>query len=219
MKPQPVLRWTNATRGQEGEPTLILWTDAGRPRALASIYPWNGFLIYECASLTREPGLTARENARVIWSPAVAGITPRNVPDAPAPAGNEAARLVQMKVIAERFRVTMTGIRADLSDREEMRLLPKPIYRYQIAEAKAAHPDLVDGAVFAFVQGTDPEAVLLVEAIRWGDRVAWQYALAHATSSGLEAKLNSSIVWTAPRATDWNNPKRPEIGVGRPLVE
>src|SRR5258708_37568899 len=46
MKPQPVLRWTNATRGQKGEPTLIFWTNAGRPEALASVYPWGTNLIY-----------------------------------------------------------------------------------------------------------------------------------------------------------------------------
>src|SRR3712207_7264322 len=49
----PILRWTNAKRGQQGEPTLILWTDAGRPGALASVYPWQGNLIYECVSLAR----------------------------------------------------------------------------------------------------------------------------------------------------------------------
>jgi hypothetical protein len=34
-----------------------------------------------------------------------------------------------MKSFAERFKVTMLGLKADQSDREEMRLLPKPIYR------------------------------------------------------------------------------------------
>src|SRR4051794_22893858 len=56
MAPKPVLRWTNATRGQVGEPTLILWTEAGRPEALASVYPWGPNLQYECVSLARGPG-------------------------------------------------------------------------------------------------------------------------------------------------------------------
>ena len=41
---------------------------------------------------------------------------------------------------------------------------------------RTAHPALIDGAVFAFVQGTDPEAVLLIEAVRRDDRTVWQYA-------------------------------------------
>src|SRR4051812_10409600 len=53
MTPKPVLRWVNPTRGQKGEPTLVLWTEAGRPEALASVYPWGGNLIYECVSLAR----------------------------------------------------------------------------------------------------------------------------------------------------------------------
>ncbi len=56
MKPRPVLRWLNPTRGQKGEPTLILWTDAGRPQALASVYPWGTILTYECVSLRARRG-------------------------------------------------------------------------------------------------------------------------------------------------------------------
>src|SRR5215210_4623272 len=101
-----------------------------------------------------------------------------------------------MRSLAERFRVTMTGWKADRSDREEMRLLSRPIYRYELTDGKAAHPELVDGAVFAFVQGTDPEAVLLLEAVRRGDRTGWQYAFGRATAGGLEARLGPSVVWT-----------------------
>ncbi len=219
MKPESVLRWTNAPRGQEGEPTLILWADAGRPVALASVYPWQGHLVYDCVSLAREVGLTAREDGRTVWSPTVGGVTFRDFSDIPPPGTNARARLTQMKSLAERFKVTMFGLKADESDREEMRLLPKPIYRYKLDDGKTVHPDLIDGAIFAFVQGTDPEAVLLIEAIRHGDRTDWQYAFARATAAGLEARLGPSVVWTAPRTYGSNDPKLPRIVLGRPLVE
>jgi hypothetical protein len=218
MKPESVLRWTNAPRGQEGEPTLILWADAGRPLALASVYPWDGHLVYDCVSLARGVGLTAREDGRTIWSPTVGGVTFRDFSDIPPPETNARVRLTQMKSVAERFKVTMLGLKADQSDREEMRLLPKPIYRYKLDDGKPVHPDLIDGALFAFVQGTDPEAVLLIEAIRQGNRTGWQYAFGRATGAGLEVRLGSSVVWTAPRTYGSNDPKHPDIVFGRPLV-
>jgi hypothetical protein len=219
MKPESVLRWTNAPRGQEGEPTLILWADAGRPMALASVYPWGGNLIYDCVSLARHVGLTAREDGRTIWSPTQAGVTFRDFSDIPPPGTNARARLTEMKSLAERFKVTMFGLKADESDREEMRMLPKPIYRYKLDDGQTVHPDLIDGAIFAFVQGTDPEAVLLIEAIRHGDRTDWQYAFARATAARLEARLGPSVVWTAPRTYGSKDPKLPCIFFGRPLVE
>jgi hypothetical protein len=217
MKPQPVLRWLNPIRGQKGEPTLILWTDAGRPEALASVYPWGTNLVYECVSLAREEGLTAREGGSVVWAPATAGVTFHEIPASPAPAATAAARLNQMKALAERFKGAIVTADGSRESREELRLLPKPIYRYELDATKGAHPDLIDGALFAFVQGTDPEVVLLVEAVRRGDRTGWQYAFGRATGYAVEARLGSSVVWSASSYT--NDPNSPIRALGRPLVE
>jgi hypothetical protein len=217
MKPQPVLRWLNPTRGQKGEPTLILWADAGQPEALASVYPWGTQLIYECVSLARGEGLTFREEGRTVWSPGAAGVAFREIPASPAPAATAAARLNQMKALAERFKASIVTVNGDHESREELRLLPKPIYRYELDGAKAAHPDLVDGAVFAFVQGTDPEVVLLLEAVHQGDRTGWQYAFGRATSYSVEARLGSLVVWST--STSINNVTSLIKALGRPLVE
>jgi hypothetical protein len=217
MKPRPVLRWLNPTRGQKGEPTLILWTDAGRPQALASVYPWGTNLTYECVSLARGEGLTAREEGRTVWAPGAAGVTFRGLPDAPAPAATAAGRLKQAKALAERFKVALVSTDRERASREELRMLATPIYRYEIDGAKAAHPDLIDGAVFAFVQGTDPEAVLLVEAVRQGGGIGWQYAFGRATGYDVEARLGSSVVWSTPPWT--NDVKSTSRAIGRPLVE
>jgi hypothetical protein len=219
MKPESVLRWTNAARGVKGESSLILWADVGRPVALASVYPWGRNLVYDCVSVARDVGMTAREDGRTIWSPTIAGVTFRDFSDIPPPGTTALARLTEMKSLAERFKVTMFGLKADQSDREEMRLLPKPVYRYKLDDGKSVHSDLIDGAIFAFVQGTDPEAVLLIEAIRHGDRTDWQYAFARATGAGLEARLGPSVVWTAPRDYGSQDPKLPCVYFYRPLVE
>src|SRR2546427_127274 len=75
---------------------------------------------------------------------------------APEPAASYALRLPQMKRQAERFQMTMI-FRRPREVHHPLRLLPRPVYR-----SPASAVDEV--ALFVFVQGTDPECVLLLEA-------------------------------------------------------
>ena len=50
------------------------------------------------------------------------------------------------------------------TQREELRLLPRALHRYDLKDAREASPNLQDSGLFAFVIGTDPEAVLVLEA-------------------------------------------------------
>ncbi len=217
LAPQPVMRWRNVTRGQEGEAMMVVWPHNGRPVAMASIYPWEGRMLHEFDSLSREAKLVAREKDRVIWSPKTAGVEFKDVPGAPKPAKTHVERLRQMKAIAERFKARMTGWRGDDTDQEELRLLPRPLYRYDLKHAKEPDPNLLDGALFAYVQGTDPEVVLVLEAIPTAKDSAWQYAFVRATSGGLEVKLGNEVVWTANKAPASRNPELPHFTMSRVL--
>ena len=194
LRPQPVLRWRNVVRGQVGEAMMVVWPHNGRPVAMASIYPWNGKMTHEFDSLSREHKLIARDKDRVIWSPETAGVEFKNVPKAPKPGKTAPERLRQMKAIAEGFQATMTGWQADNSDQEVLRLLPRPLHRYDLKNAKDPDPKLLDGALFAYVLGTDPEVVLVLEAIGTAEKADWQYAFARATSGGLEVKMGKEVV-------------------------
>jgi hypothetical protein len=197
---------------------MVVWPHNGRPVAMASIYPWKGNMIHEFDSLSREGKLVARDKDRVVWSPEAPGVEFKDVPDAPRPAKAAAERLRQMKGIAARFKATLTGWRGDDADREELRLLPRQLYRYELKAAKEAEADLLDGALFACVQGTDPEVVLVLEAIGTAEKAAWQYALVRATSGGLEVKLGDAVVWTAPKHPPSRIPKLPHFSMLR-LIE
>jgi hypothetical protein len=199
LVPVPVIRWRNVVRGQEGEAMMVVWSLGGRPVAMAGIYPWNGKMIHEFDSLSRAKKLTAREKDRVIWSPEEAGVEFKEVPKAPKPARTAAERLRQMKAIAEGFKATMTGWAEDNSDQEALRLLPRALHRYDLANVKDRDPKLIDGGLFAFVLGTDPEVVLMLEAIGTAEAADWQYAFARATSGGLEVKLGTDVVWSAKK--------------------
>jgi hypothetical protein len=117
-----------------------------------------------------------------------------------------------MKVLVEQFHATMMGWKPDSTDREELRLLPRPLFRY---EPKSE--DIVDGAVFAFVMGTDPEVLLQLEAVKKRDKMTWQYGFTRRTSGKLEGRLGDTVVWRADRFPTQNDPKLPYFTRGVPL--
>lgn len=213
----PVLRWQNVVRGQKGEAMMVTWAHNGRPVAVASIFPWDGKMVHEFDSLSRDGKLFARDGDAVIWAPGAAGVEFKPVPKAPAPAKTAPERLRQMKAIAEGFKATMTGWAADNTDQEQLRLLPRPLHRYDFTAAKDRDPNLLDGALFAYVQGTDPEVVMAVEAVGPADKVEWQYACVRATSGGLEVRLGDEVVWSAKKHPANRDPKLPHFCAHRLL--
>ena len=74
----------------------------------------------------------------------------------------------------------------------EMRLLAQPIYRYQLSGS----PDspTLDGAIFVFVEGTDPEAYLLLEATGT-ERPVWQFAFARMNIVAFRGLYKGDPVW------------------------
>jgi hypothetical protein len=209
-QPLVALRWANNTRGSEDGVT-ILWVAAGRPIAAACVYPWDGRLEHDFESLSRGP-IVAKRGEAVVWQPAKGGIAFAPIPSAPAPEEKPAARLRQMKELAGRFRGTLLGWKVDNSDREELRLLTRPLYRYEVQ----AGP-IIDGAVFALAMGTDPEILLLIEAVQEGDKTSWQYAFARRTSGQLEARLGKSVVWEAERFPTQRDSGLPHFTLATPL--
>ena len=204
------LRWANNTRGSEDGMTL-LYVHKGRPLAAACVFPWAKRLEHDFESLSRGK-IVGRKEGAVVWQPQEAGVTFADIPGAPAPEATRAARLRQMKTLAEKFRATLLGWKVDNTDREELRLLSRALYRYEPKDG-----DVIDGAVFAFVMGTDPEVLLLIEAIREKDAAKWQYAFARRTSGELEARLGETVVWNAKRFATQNNPRLPHFTLGVPL--
>jgi hypothetical protein len=196
LEPRIVMRWGNQVRGEGSAVGLtVLWTDQVRPQVIASIFPWQGILTQEYDALTREPHLEVRQDGQMVWQPKSAGLEFRPVPQAPPPAPTDARRRLQLKELASQFHVTLVGWLADESDREELRMLPQWLYRYG-----EEGQEVLDGALFAYVVGTDPEAALLLEAFRSDDGTyEWQYAFVRQTSGILEGRWQGEVVWKAER--------------------
>jgi hypothetical protein len=209
LRPRVVMRWTNNTRGSEDGMTIVYEKD-GRPHAICCVYPWQDSLEHNFESISRGK-LLAKRDDRAVWQPTEPGAQFRPIPQAPVPDERPAARLRQMKSLAAQFSSTMLGWQADSSDREELRLLPQPLYRYE------TDGELVDGALFAFVQGTDPETLLLIETVRSNEAWQWHYAFVRRTSGELQGRWRDTVVWHAPRYPANNNPSSTYISLSRPL--
>jgi hypothetical protein len=85
-------------------------------------------------------------------------------------------------------------------DSHELRLLPRPLYRYPAAGEASS-----DGALFAFVQATDPELLLLLEVQATRAGPAWHYGLARMTDLALDVKLDGRSAW---KVDPWDWRKR-----------
>jgi hypothetical protein len=208
----PALRWSNNTRGTLNALT-VLYVRKGRPYAAACLFPYDRGMIHDFQSLARaSEKIVVRRNGKIVWRPEKAGVEYAPIPDAPAPKDSRSGRLRQIKLLAERFQSTMLGWKADTNDQEKLRLLPRPLYRY--------NPDsgpVVDGAVFAFVLGTDPESLLLIELVREESQLRWVYAFARRTAGKLEGRLDGKVVWTAPLNPEYKDPRGSHFTVHMPL--
>ncbi|MBN9118656.1 MAG: hypothetical protein J0I06_05790, partial [Planctomycetes bacterium] len=170
---EPVLRWSNHL-GRRFYGDVFVWTYKGRPEAVASVnnvFGQKRVTEAELVSLsTGRPLLT--HNEKLVWGPAEPGVELKPLPGAPKPAATAAARLTQMRALAAQFAVAADyGI--DKEQKEDLRLMATPIFRYQSAEQ-----DVADGGLFAFTKGTDPDALLVIEARQKKDGAEWQYAFA-----------------------------------------
>jgi hypothetical protein len=194
---EPLLRWTDLKA--EGDGTLFLWTSAGRPVAIAQMFSVEGGRRWPHEFQSLSPHLFSfLRDGRSVWSPEAAGIEFKPLPDAPPPARTAAQRLAQMHSMARLFDAS-----DDYGNRDniwQLRLLSRPVYRYPKAdtEAKKGEEEVIDGAVFAFVVGTDPEMLLLFEARRNAAGFDWLYGLAPMTSFALQASHSGKQVWSCP---------------------
>ena len=199
MKHSTVLRWANNSRGSANGATMI-WIQKGRPEAVCCLFRYNGYLRHQFGSLSR--GLIrAERDGETVWMPQEPGVTFSEIPGAPAVGKTVGRRKRQMSQLARQFTGTMTGWKPDNGDQEKLRLLNTPLYRYESED-----PKIVDGALYAFAQGTDPEILLLIEAVADDDQPAkWQYAFARRTSGGLEAHHKGVLVWSGEKHPDNRN--------------
>jgi hypothetical protein len=183
---KPLLRYSDPTRGGVGvknKPVANVLVDAGvwrlgtggRPTALvtAEIYQApNGsrVLSFEFLSLTEKKFSLKHKTEDVRWDATASGLSLADMPKAQKPSATAAARLTEMRQLMRRF------VAKELYNKEwiECRLIAQPIDRYQSEADK-----IVDGAIFALANGTNPEFAIVLET----DGTRWQYGVLRLSSA------------------------------------
>ena len=93
--------------------------------------------------------------------------------------------------LSERFRADAIDHK---QSRWEYRLISRPVYRYQPRDDREG----LDGALFLFCEGSDPELVLVIEDRPTPEGNRWHYALASLSGWEVHARLDGVEVWNQP---------------------
>ncbi len=195
LQPDPVLRFTN-TIGTPTDGAIFLWLDANdRPQAAVQIFQHeNGSWLQEFSSLATTP-----ISAGQTWRASQPGVVFRPIPGAPKPAETPEQRLRQIRDLAGGF---AADDHFEQKTWHTLRLLTRPFARYGKPGSGVA-----DGALFAYVLTTDPEAYLMIEARETRNGPEWQYAFAPASIYPLKGLWKGKEVWSAPYREAWTDPQ------------
>jgi hypothetical protein len=198
---RPLLTYGDSARVNKNG-TLWAFGASGRPAAILELYQDTGTRWVHAVTLTGASSVTMKTPVAAAWTPAETQIAPAPIPEADAPLDRELRRTRQLKELARRF--TAHEFWDPDNSRFELRLLEQPVLRYKDAEA-----GIQDGAVFVLAHGTNPEVIVLIEAIgKTIEEARWHYSLARLGSAELHVELDGKEVWKQGRT--------PGI-VGRPV--
>lgn len=190
LKEEPILRYADNSRFNY-ESTLWIWATSGRPAAVVAIehyprHPKGPRWLYEIASLSTQR-IAAEREPDLRWTAKEPGLKLQPLDDMKPVAEKATRRLSQMKEFCRRFTAHESAV---IEGRVELRLLSSPLFRY--ADSGAS---VVDGAIFAFANGTNPEVLLVLEASDAKGKAPWQYALVQMTGGAVAVELDGKEVW------------------------
>jgi hypothetical protein len=196
LRREPVFVCSDPARaGMDG--AVFVWTCRGRAEVIGAFFsaPTTGprKLYHEFHTLSLSVLDVSRSGTHAsTWTPLAPGIEMAAITGAPRPVRSTPQRLAQMRALTRDY---SASTKDQTERRLELRLLPQPLYRYESTD-----PDILDGAVFAFVTSTDPEALLVIEARKPApaDSPVWEYAICRLTDLGLSVRHKGKEVFTAP---------------------
>lgn len=188
---RPLLRYSDQSRetgeGVKGVLDATVWRlgRSGRPKAIVTleIYPVAGrdpLLAYEFISLS--PQKFAMQSARLPqWAPRGTELQMAALEGAPPPADAPRGRLTQMRTLAGRFAASEEF----QGQKIVCRMLPQPIDRYDDAAA-----GILDGAIFVFANGTNPEMGLVLEC----SQQQWSFGAFRLTAAALVGEFDGQKI-------------------------
>jgi hypothetical protein len=207
LKDEPVFRLGKQPADDVEDGAIFLWLgDDGRPEASLQIFlvknatAPNGMWAHEFNSLSTD-SLVGTRRGLPSWSPRQPGLEYHRLDNVPKPAATAPIRARQMRAIMQDFHAADYFKDKSWSD---LRLLPTPVARYG-KEGSV----VIDGALFVFAIGTDPEACVFLEVRQGTDGPEWFYAMGPLTCFSLKGTYKKNEVWDLPRRWPVGDPKVP----------
>jgi hypothetical protein len=190
----PCLRWSNPLSGENDGVLAVFAVNGGRPAAIGQFFHNSPKKWVNEFAVIADRDATILRSDRLYWKPSEYICKFADLPDSPIPASKPVLRLTQMRKIAADFSVIdHFGWEESEITRQNLRLLTQPVYRY------AEDGKILDGGVFVYAVGTDPECTLLLEAYQDDKGSRYRYALAPMSIYQLEARYKDTPVWEIER--------------------
>ncbi len=193
LRKQSLMNWRNPER-QQDQGAMYVWERGGRPEVLGSIftYEYNGkvFCRHEMLSLAASP-IVSKLDSQTVWNPQTAALKWIDGGNDVVPAESSARRLIQMRSLSREFSATLS-----IPDKQpsKLTLIPQPLVRYQ-SESQG----IIDGAVFSYAVGTDPEVLVVIEARKSSDgSPRFYFAPARSHYHAVTLERGGRVVWSAP---------------------
>jgi len=192
---RPLLLFSDDTRADD-RGSLWAWGDTGRPVALFEIFQKTTSRSIWTTGICNTSGgkLRAGRLGAPWWLENDSDIAFKDIPAAPPVAAEPALRQRQMKLLAQNF--TAHEIYNPNNTRYDLRRLDRPLHAYR------DEAGIVDGGLFAFANGTNPEILLFIEARRSKDRASrpvWQFGVGRSANAELHLEYEGKEVYWAPR--------------------
>lgn len=203
---EPVLRWNDSVISVL-DGIVVVWTDGGRPVATADVWVRASGETHHVFQSLSEARVTAQRGDQRDWHPQQPGIRFQLLPDTPQPHASKNQRLNQMRELATKFAGHVIDVTSE-GGRIELRLMPQPILRYEAREES-----ILDGGLFVLAKDTNPEVILLLEAVELTGGRQWRFAAAPKTNRKAEVRFNDNVVFTSPYVVRPHDPDGTFFGI------
>jgi hypothetical protein len=194
---KPLLYYGDPTRNND-RGSVWGWGEKGRPVALLELYQnVNKREQWVFAVCNTSGGkLRATRGGAPWWRENHSASELKDVPGAPAPSADAPQRQRQLKQLAGKF--TGHEFWDPNNSRFELRRLERPLHTYRDEDN-----GILDGALYALANGTNPEIMLFVEARvnpKDKSKTAWQFAVGRLAHAELHLSYDEKEVFEGLRA-------------------
>jgi len=193
---KPFLFYGDPTRNND-RGSLWGWGDRGRPVATLELFQDPSDRTKWVYAICNTSGgmLRASRGGNPWWRANESASELKDIPEAPVPSTDASQRQRQLKLLAQKF----TGYQFwdPNNSRYELRRLERPLHIYRNEDA-----GLLEGALYALANGTNPEITLFIEARenpKDKTKTKWQFAVGRSAHAELHMDYDGKEVFNAPR--------------------